>query len=464
MARPSLKWLAFIVAAGVAAGAAGCASSPQFAANSEPIAANAPASKVHGDISVWSWNIAAQALRNLTPAYNKEYPGVHVDVEMTGSRQQTRFMLALAAGVGAPDISQLQNTDSPHYMATDQLADLTAVASKYQSDFPPSVWRLCTQDGRVYAIPWDIGPCAVFYKRDLFKKYGVDPNKIDTWDDYIAAGRTILSKSGGRTKMMTLGENDIESFYEVLLQENGGQIFDANGDIAIDSPQARQALDVIRRIRQSGIYSDVAAYSAEWLSGFSDDTIASYPGAFWLGGTIKDSVGKGPGAGDWGVFRLPALTPGGLHVANWGGSVLVIPAQCPNKQAAWSFIQYALCTRQGQLTQYRTEDLFPSFLPALKSADVDARDPFFAGQQVGRLFATDVTKIQTLNRTGTWAEATGYVSQDLSHWGATGMPPDEPFLSNLADKMHRRLQTPIAPAATASNAPTARPAAARTST
>jgi hypothetical protein len=78
-------------------------------------------------------------------------------------------------------------------------------------------------------------------------------------------------------------------------------------------------------------------------------------------------------------------------------------------------------------------------LPALASSDLDAPDPFFAGQRVGRLFATDVDKIQVLNHTATWAEATGYVSQDLSHWSATGMGSDDALLSGLAAKMKRRL-------------------------
>lgn len=123
--------------------------------------------------------------------------------------------------------------------------------------------------------------------------------------------------------------------------------------------------------------------------------------------------------------------------------MLVIPQQCPNKQAAWSFIQYTMCTRAGQLSHYHTEELFPSFAPALKSADVAAPDPFFAGQRVGLIFSQDVDKIQALNMSPTWAEATGYVSQDLSHWGATGMGSDDAFLSALADKLHRRLQLPI---------------------
>jgi hypothetical protein len=253
--------------------------------------------------------------------------------------------------------------------------------------------------------------------------------------------------------MMALSTQDIEAFYELLLQETHGQVFDDQGRIAINSPASQQALDIIRKLRTAGICSDVAAYSQEWMAGFNDDSIATYPCAVWLAGTIKDATTDSAGGPKWGVFRLPAVAPGGVHVANWGGSVLVIPDSCPNKAAAWAFVQYALCTQEGQLEQYEHQDLFPSFLPALKSPVMDKPDPFFCGQPVGRLFATDITQIWHLNRTAHWVEASGYVQQDLSHWGSIGMPKVDVF-GTLASKLHERLDIPIAPASTTAEAMT----------
>lgn len=400
--------------------------------------------KPRGDITVWSWNIAAKALQRLAPEFEKQ-SAVRVHVDMTGARMQTRLMLSLAAGVGAPDVSQLQLTDAPHYIATGKLADLTPVAAKYRSLFPASLWDNCTRNGRVYAIPWDMGPCAVYYKRNLFRRFGIDPAKIETWDDYIRAGEEILRKSGGRTKMLALSAGNMQGMFELLIQQNGGQIFDDQGRIAVNSPQGSQALDIIRRMRRAGICAEINPYGQEWMAGFNDEAIASYPGAVWMAGMIRDTVndyaGKKP---EWGVFRLPAISQGGLHVSNLGGSVLVIPEQCANKAAAWSFIEYALCTVHGQLAQYKSMSLFPAFLPALETPVMDEPDSFFGGQHVSRLFATDVKQIQRLNRTAAWNEALNYVSQDLSHWAAMGMP-ETGFLENLEDKLHRRLDVPISP-------------------
>ena len=78
-------------------------------------------SQVDGAIEVWGWGIAAKSLNQLVPAFNRKYPKVTVDVNMTGANMQTRFFLSLAAGAGAPDVSQLQIREAPKYAETGQL-------------------------------------------------------------------------------------------------------------------------------------------------------------------------------------------------------------------------------------------------------------------------------------------------------------------------------------------------------
>ncbi len=400
---------------------------------------------VSGQIEVWGWNIAAKSLQKLVPGFNRRYSHVKVKVDMTGANLQSRFLLSLSAGVGAPDVSQLQRVDAPKYIATRRMTDLTPVAGRYEKMFPPSLWRNCTYEGRVYAIPWDMGPCAVYYKLELFKRYGVDPKAIETWDDFIAAGRTILHKSGGKTKMMPLSGSAMGWFYEILLQQAAGQLFDQQGRIAVNTLQSAQVLALLKRLLESGVTANVQMWGHEFMAGLKSDTIATYPMAVWFGGTIKDTVAEYAGqAADWGVFRLPSLTPGGLRTSNLGGSVLVIPDQCRQKAAAWAFIEYALCTVEGQVAQYRSFDLFPAFLPALEDPYFDEPDPFFGGQQASRLFAMDLTRIPTLNRTRDWVQALRYLEQALSKWAIDGMPL-EGFFPNLEQKLCRRIGREISP-------------------
>ena len=405
--------------------------------------------KLHGHVTAWGWNIAAKSMRSLVPDFQKRYPNVDVNVEMTAANIQTRFLLSLAAGEGAPDVMMVQLHEAPRYIATGRMADLTAVAAKYQKDFPPAAWANCTgADGHVYAIPWDVGPCGVFYKRDLFAHYGIDPEKIETWDDYLAAGRKMLKESGGRTKILPLGTPNLVHMFEMMLRQLGGQVFDAQGRIAIDSPEGRQVLDRITQLRDAGICAEVEWFKHEWLASFNDDTIASYPLAVWLSGTIKDTPGEYTDKrANWGLFKLPAMEPGGRRSSNLGGSSLTIPDQCENKEAAFAFIEYALCTRAGQVAQFRNYNIFPAYLPALEDPFFKQPDPFFGGQPLGAFFAEGVKDLPVMYRTPDWTETQDYMIQGLTGWATAPVasrPSSGELLHTLAGKLHRRLGREIA--------------------
>ncbi len=404
-----------------------------------------PLDQLEGDVQVWGWNIAAASLNKLVPAFNERYPGVNVHVNMTGANLQSRFLLSLSAGVGAPEVSQLQLAEAARYARTLKMTDLTAVAQQYADDFPASFWSNCVYEGRVYAVPWDMGPCAVFYKRHVFEKYAVDPESIVTWDDFIAAGQGILEASGGETKMMNLSTGGMEVLFEILLQQcEGGQIFDGEGRIAIRADATARVIDLLRKLLQSGITSNNTAFGHAFYASIRSDIIATFPMAAWFGGTIKDYAPEM--AGDWGVFRLPAMEPGGLRTSNQGGSVLVIPDQCPRKEAAWAFVEYALCTPEAQIEQYRNFDLFPALLSTHTDPFFDEPDPYYGDQKVRRLFATDIERIPALNRTQDWFEALRYVRQALSEWATNGLGPTEDLLDALESKLARRLGREIAPA------------------
>ena len=379
----------------------------------------------------------------MMPAFSYAYPKVDVTINMSGAQLQARFMLSLVAGVGAPDVSQLQLQEVPRYSCTGRLTDLTLVAAKYRDAFPENVWKDCIYEGRIYAVPWDIGPCAVFYKRDLFEKYGVDVNAIQTWDDYIAVGERLLRDSGGKTKMLFYPTGFQEILFEILLRQSGGQVFDESGRIAVNSPESLAALEILRRFVKTGISANTQYWSQPFFASFNTESVATYPMAVWFGGFIRDySPGK---SGEWGVFPLPALTPGGLRTSSYGGSALVIPDQCAQKDAAWAFIEFALCRRDSQLGHYRSFDLFPAMTTVYDDPFFDEHVEYFGGQQVRRLFTKDVERIPAMNRTKDWVETISYLRQSLGHWSSEGMENPEDFLRALEKRLARRLDREVSP-------------------
>jgi lactose/L-arabinose transport system substrate-binding protein len=394
-------------------------------------------------IDIWSWNVAAKCLSAAVPGFERKYPYIDANVVQSGTMLQSRLLLSLISGVGAPDVTQLQCAEVPYYVASGRLTDLTDLARPYEKQFAKPPWANCVHEGRIYAIPWDMGPCGIFYKRDIFAKYSVDIDPIETWDDYVAMGERLYDKSGGHTKLFPMSVGGaLGSYFALLLQQARGEVFDKQGRISVDSAATRKVLRVLRRMLQSRARADINVFSHEFFASLPTETVATYPIAVWFGSSIKDYAKQT--SGNWGVFRLPAIEPGGLRVSDWGGSVLAIPDQSMHKDEAWKFIEFTLCTRETQLVNYRDHDLFPTLTTTFDDPLFDEPDPFFGGQKVRRFFATGLENIPVINRTQNWSEAMRYVAQDLSLW-ATSHWDDKTFIRDIEQDLHRKLKRDIAP-------------------
>ena len=403
-----------------------------------------PASSTPRDVvTVWGWNIAALSLDAHSKVFEASHPDTEVDVKVNGTALKSRFLLSMSTGRGGPDVSQLQEREVSQFTGSGKLADLSSWAAKYEKDFSPNFWASCVYDGHVYALPWDIAPCAVFYKRWIFEKYGIDPEKIETWDDYIAAGQQLVERSSGKTKLMLLTPNGLGPPFQMLMLQAGGGVFNARGEIILDSAENRVALGTLRKLLGSGVTQSIGVSAGELQVSYNDpgDSVASYPGAVWLMQDMKDSAKST--AGKWGVFRLPALVPGGIRTSNQGGSVLVIPAQSKQIAKAAAFAESALCTVDAQLDQFKNFGLFPGYLPALKDPRFDAADPFFADQHVARLFAQDFEKLTPLVRMRDWDEAEQLIGQTMYYWALNGEDNDA-YLKRVSALLSERLGRKLA--------------------
>ena len=392
-------------------------------------------------VEVWSWNIAAESLNMLAPQFEAGRPDIDIDVKIGGTALQSRFLLALASRRGGPDISQLQERETGKYTVTGRLVDLTSWAAKYEKDFPPSFWASCVEDGKVFALPWDIAPCAVFYKRPIFEKYGVDPEKIETWADFIAAGKQIYEGSGGQTKLMPLASNYLKDPFQMFMQQAGGGIFDEAGRIAFDQPANLEALEVVRSLFDSGLMAAISDQAAIQAS-YNNDSVAAYAQAAWNLPMLKDASKSR--AGQWGLMRLPAIKPGGIRTSNQGGSVVVIPDSSQHAAEASAFVEYTMCTVDAQLQQYEKWGLMPALLPALRDPRFDKPDPFFAGQRVSALFAQDFEKLPPVIRTKDWDEAEVIIGRELFFWHIE-RKDSKTWLRNTAKLLSDRLGRELAP-------------------
>ena len=58
---------------------------------------------------------------------------------------------------------------------------------RFSDTFYPATIQNFTVDGKTYGLPNDLGPIVFWYNKELCQKAGVDPTKIQYWEDFVEA-------------------------------------------------------------------------------------------------------------------------------------------------------------------------------------------------------------------------------------------------------------------------------------
>lgn len=393
---------------------------------------------VKGEITIWGWKDPSNALKLVDESFNKAFPNVTLKyVQKSAPDTYQALKLAVSAGSGAPDVVLLEDSNLAQFVGLGALADVTDKVKPYLKKMNAYKWNAATLKGRVYSMPWDSGPVAMYYRRDVFQKAGVDINSIKTWNDYLAAAKVIKAKTGVKMLPLAKARNDAR-FFETLLWQQGIGYTDRNGAVTLDKdPRASLALGLIANLYKDDLTADFENWTDPWYKTMSDGQIATLPMASWMGGFLKGWIAPKT-AGQWGVVPLPTFSGSRARASNDGGSHLAILESSKNKDAAWAYIEYHLGRPESQLTMYKGADLFPSLESTYSDPIFNEPDAFFGGQKSRQIFAEAVRTVPNATvYTADYPEINTLVSIELQKM-ALGKQNVNETLSNAAKSVRDR--------------------------
>lgn len=386
----------------------GCAMGGGAPQSSAPAVAQSATSTTSGKITVWSWDVAATALKRYAATYQSSHPGTTVDVVDIGyDNAYDKISVGLQAGTGLADVITVETDRLPGYLEAfpGKFVDLTPRIGSKASDFDPSKWA-AAQDasGKVFAMPWDSGTSALYLRSDYLQQAGVDPASLRTWDDFTSAAQAIKAKTG-----KTALDSDLSTgaLFLQLLQQQGTGIFDANGDVTVNNPKAVATLTWIAKLNKLGLINNVKGWDAR-VSAAKAGKSAFAETAVWWAGTLKSEAPELKGK--FRVQPLPVFAADDAQTTNNGGSNLTVPTQSKNPELAVDFMTYVLMDPARQTEMSEKEGLFPAYLPALSQPAFSAADPYFGGEQQLRVFADLTSKIPAISYTGDYAKASEIVA------------------------------------------------------
>lgn len=336
-------------------------------------------------INGWGWDVAARAMQLTAEEYEAEHNAT-VGVEEFGREAMKEdLQTRLSSGSGAPDFAMLEMVDGASYIDTGaihEIGDQIEAADMYD-DFVEGAWASLSDGDGIYAVPWDIGPTAVYYRRDVYEEHGLDADAIETWDDFLDEGEKLPDD----IDLFNLPMNDLHGVWRYQFRQLENRPFTEDGEVNIGNDDSVMIAETVKEAHDRGLAATLDGWSSAWFGAYADGEIASLPSAAWMEGTLREEVPDT--AGDWGVFKIPAHEPGGLRASNWGGSSLMIPEQTdgPERERAWDYLQWTLATEEMQLLMYDMFGLFPALETTYDADDFDEELDFFGGQQARRVFA-----------------------------------------------------------------------------
>lgn len=359
-----------------------------------------------------------RAAKAAGPAWAKLHPDVELKiVSLQYPDHHTAMTTALATGSGLPDVMAVDFRYIGKFIESGGLEDLSQPpynAGQLRPRFTRYTFpQAASAGGAQAAIPTDIGPGTLLYRKDLADKAGVsEADLVRDWDSYIAAGRKIQAATGAYLLADASDLRDIA--LRAGLKDGDGIYFDKQGNCLVESPRFVKAFELGRTVRQAGLDARVVSWTNEWASGFKQGRIATQMMGAWLTGHLKNWLAPGE-SGKW----RSAPLPGGLH-ASYGGSFYAIPRKAGHKAAAWEFILFMTANKETQLASLRVLDSFPALLEAQQDPAMDEPIGYLGGQKARLLWRDIAAEVPAISVNRLDAMATDVIRDEFEQVVAHG--------------------------------------------
>ncbi|WP_086565760.1 extracellular solute-binding protein [Streptomyces africanus] len=366
-------------------------------------------------LTMWYWG---GALSDKVVAEAKAHFGSQTKLTAAsiGGDFKQKLTTTLAAGSSVPDITGIKGEDIASFLPNaGRFLDLNDLGfKKISSQYLDWKTKLAqTEDGKQIGFPIDIGPTALFYRADLFRKAGLptDPDKVaaeaGTWDDYFALG-SELKKAVPGTYLI----NNMGSVFNIAVGQGTKRFIDENNHFIGDQDHIRAAWTTAVRAYKLGI--DARINDQTWNAAIGKN-LGTEVGAAWHALDIEQAAPHTKGK--WRV----CATPGGP--ANQGGSYLALPKQCRNPEEAFKIISWIL-SPANNARGFTDAAIFPASPASYAMPAMTGPDAFFGGQKIIEVFGPAAKAIPVSYEAPADAAVMAPYFTELTNIEAKGKKPD----------------------------------------
>jgi raffinose/stachyose/melibiose transport system substrate-binding protein len=209
-----------------------------------------------GDVtlSVWSWRPEdAASYKQIFTKFHASHPHIQVDFKPYKATEYNTILSTGLTQAGGPDVMQLRAYGGLQPLI--QAGNLTALDGKVSglSNFETSSLdgSRGKKDSKVYGVPLEMSTFQIYYNKDIFSKYQLQPPT--TWDQMIADAKTLLANNV--TPFAAAGKDTwLLPLYDDMFAATryGGPAFEKKvlaGQAKFTDPDYVAALDVLNQLK-----------------------------------------------------------------------------------------------------------------------------------------------------------------------------------------------------------------------
>lgn len=320
-------------------------------------------------ITVWAMGEEGKMLPQLTEAYEKDNPGITVEVQaIPWDQAHEKLITAVAdSSDNGPDIVTMGTSWIPEFADAGALADLAPYVTKYpsfsQENYFDSSLETATFDDVYVGVPWYVDTRVLYYRTDLLEQVGY-PNGPSNWDELKDAS----------TKLAARGENlygididAVDQFFPTMLAWQNGTDVVENGKAIVNQPKYVEAITFLNSFFKQGLVEPQKS-DMDIMQAFKEGVKPMFFSGPWMLNLIAKDI---PEVADQYDVRV---VPGNVSNTSFvGGTNLVLWESSNQKDAAAALMDYLL-TPQTQIEWFKISNTLPSRTEAWKDQAL-ADDP-----------------------------------------------------------------------------------------
>ncbi len=271
-------------------------------------------------------------------------------------------------------------------------ADLTDILHEtgiYEQFNEPSFSGWTTR-GRIFGLPHDVHPVLLTYRADLVEAAGIDVEELDTWDKFMEAMRPLVKdlNGDGRPDQYVLEMPETSGGIIVpLIMQAGGDLFDANDNVTIDTDLNARVLSKFAVWSAAGpnkLSADKPLSSGPAQKLQIDGYVLAWLTPDWRAGSEKMFMQAL--SGKLKLMPLPAWEKGGRRTTVSGGTMIGIPKSNPDLEKTLHIALKLYTDREIARQMFRVTNIISPVKAIWDDPIYDEPDPYYSGQPNGRLF------------------------------------------------------------------------------